>query len=61
MEERKVLTPLEVAEQLRCHRKTVYKMLHENKLPFIKVGDMFLIPVSAFEHYLANAGCPASK
>lgn len=56
MEERKVLTPAEVARQLRCHPKTVYKMLHEQQLPHIKAGDKFLIPIVALDRYLANTG-----
>jgi len=60
MQEKRVLNVKEVAEALTLSTKTVYKMLHENKLPYIVAGDKYLIPCSAFERYLLNAGCQAA-
>ena len=51
-----VLTPLEVSKELGCCRKTVYTMLKTNKLPHVKIGDMYMIPVSAFEKWLLECG-----
>ena len=56
MMEKRVLSPIEVAEILTVHRKTIYKMLHENKIPYIKAGDKYLISISALDRYLTNAG-----
>lgn len=53
---KKVLNPLEVAEQLNCSRKTVYTMLRKNQIPHVKVGDLYMIPVSAFEKWLLECG-----
>jgi len=61
MHEKKVLNVKEVAEALTLSTKTVYKMLHENKLPYIIAGDKYLIPIAAFERYLVNAGCQAAS
>jgi excisionase family DNA binding protein len=49
---KKVLSPLEVSTELGCSRKTVYSMLKKNQIPHVKVGDMYMIPVSAFEKWL---------
>lgn len=38
-----LLTPLEVAERLKCSRATVYKLIHEEKLPVLRVGNGFRI------------------
>jgi len=62
MEEKQVLTVRECAKALRISMKTLYKMLKEGKgPPYIKAGDKFLIPVSAFYRYLENAGCQIPK
>jgi excisionase family DNA binding protein len=54
--EKKVLTPIEVAKKLGCCRKTIYSMLKANEIPHVKIGDMYMIPVSAFEKWLMECG-----
>ncbi len=62
MEAKQVLTVKECAKVLTISTKTLYKMLKEGKgPPFIKAGDKFLIPVSAFSRYLENAGCQTAS
>jgi len=53
---RRVLRPIEVARELGCCRKTVYAMLKANKIPYVKLGDMYAIPVAAFEKWLLECG-----
>jgi excisionase family DNA binding protein len=53
---KKVMSPLEVAKELGCCRKTVYTMLKNNELPYVKIGDMWAIPVTAFEKWLLECG-----
>jgi excisionase family DNA binding protein len=55
--DKKVLTPLEVAQELGLCRKTVYEMLHKGQLPYIKAGDKYLIPTVALDKYLADPSC----
>ncbi len=55
--EKRVLSPLEVAKELGLCRKTIYGMLHKGQLPYIKAGDKYLIPTAALDKYLANTGC----
>jgi len=55
MVEKRVYSPQEVAEALTVSTKTVYKMLHQKQLPYIKAGDKYLIPVAALDLYLVNA------
>jgi len=57
MNEKRVLTTVEVAKELGLCRKTIYEMLHRGELPYIKAGDKYLIPTTALDRYLANAGC----
>lgn len=38
-----LLTPQEVAARLKCSRATVYKLIHEAKLPVLRVGNGFRI------------------
>jgi len=38
-----LLTPLEVAERLKCSRATVYKLIHDGDLPVLRVGNTFRI------------------
>jgi len=37
------LTPLEVAERLKCSRATVYKLIHDGDLPVLRVRNTFRI------------------
>jgi len=38
-----LLTPLQVAERLKCSRATVYKLIHDGELPVLRVGNTFRI------------------
>jgi excisionase family DNA binding protein len=49
---KRVLTPEEVAQELGCCRKTIYAELKAGKIPSVKIGDKWLIPVVAFETWL---------
>lgn len=56
MNEKRVMTTVEVAKELGLCRKTVYEILHRGQLPHIKAGDKYLIPSAALDLYLANTG-----
>lgn len=43
----KLLTPDEVAERLRWHRKSVYRACKEGRIPSQKIGGRIYIPESA--------------
>lgn len=47
-----ILTPADVAEKLGICLPTVYKMLRNQNLPYVRAGDRFLIPSRAFEKWL---------
>jgi len=44
------LTIEEAAKKLKVSYLTVYKLVHENKIPAIRVGRQWRIPASAVEH-----------
>ncbi len=50
------LSPIEVAAELSISPSTVLRLIHEERLPAIKVSDrIYRIPVAAFEKYKAGA------
>lgn len=52
-------TVKEVAALLRVHRMTVYRLLHDGKLPYQCFGRRtFRIPVAAYEAYVAASAAP---
>jgi excisionase family DNA binding protein len=55
MENYKVFTVKEVSIILRISTKTTYSMLKNKKLPFVRAGDKYLIPISALDTWLAKA------
>lgn len=51
----KFYTVPEVAEALRVHDMTVYRLLYSGELESIRIGRSFRIPVDAFHDYLERA------
>lgn len=51
----------ELAKIFRCHEKTVYRMLADGKLPFIRIGKLKRIPVSAVENYIEQEYVKSSE
>jgi excisionase family DNA binding protein len=49
MNEHEILTLGEVAELLRVHRSTIYRLVKKGKLPFFRIG-----PDYRFERYRIN-------
>lgn len=58
-EQAKVLTPAEVARELRCSVSLVYRQLRQGTIPHVKIGDLYLIPKAAFEGWLLRCQEPA--
>ena len=58
--ERKVLTVDEVAGKLGICSQLVRRQIKKGIIPCVKVGDRYLIPIVAFERWLAecNQECP---
>ena len=52
--ERKVLTVDEVAEKLGICSQLVRRQIKKGVIPCVKVGDRYLIPIVAFERWLAQ-------
>jgi len=52
--ERKVLTVDEVAEKLGICSQLVRRQIKKGVIPCVKVGDRYLIPIVAFERWLAE-------
>jgi excisionase family DNA binding protein len=49
-----VLTIPEVAEALRVHQKTVYKLVSERKLRAVKVGRAVRVRLTELERFLSG-------
>lgn len=56
MLEFELLTVAEVAAMLRYSSATVYKLIKENKLKYIKRGKVFLVRKSSVTAYLNSMG-----
>ena len=52
--ERKVLTVDEVADKLGICSQLVRRQIKKGVIPCVKVGDRYLIPIVAFERWLAE-------
>jgi len=48
----RLLTPQEVAAQLRVHRATVHRLLERGELPGVRVASLWRIDPAALETYL---------
>lgn len=49
-----VLTIPEVAKRLRIGKNSAYKYIRNGRIPSIKLGRRYLIPVKALENWLIN-------
>lgn len=47
-----VLSPVEAMEALGVGKNTIYRLLNTGKLPAVKIGRMWRIPVSALDEIL---------
>ncbi len=53
MPEPEFLTVEEVADRLRVSKMTVYRLIHEDELPYAQIGRSYRIPRAMFERYLS--------
>jgi excisionase family DNA binding protein len=56
--EAKVLTVSELAEYLRVHHSTVYRLLKKQQLPGFKIGSDWRFNVEALEQWRMQAAPP---
>lgn len=59
--EKLVYTIAEAGEKLSLSRPSMYLAIQRKSIPFIRVGRRILIPRSALEKFLSNAGQPQAK
>jgi excisionase family DNA binding protein len=50
----KYLTTVEVAEFLRVHRSTIYRLLRQRQIPFLKIGSDYRFHRSSIEKWMAD-------
>lgn len=55
LSEIRFLTVAEVAAVMRVSRMTVYRMVHSEELPAVRVGRSFRVPEHAVHEYLRTA------
>lgn len=59
MTSKRFLSPGEVATQLGISSTTVMKLIHEGRLPAVRVSErIYRIPHPAFERFVAGDGMP---
>lgn len=49
------MTVAEVAALMRVSKMTVYRLVHNEELPAVRVGRSFRVPQQAVHDYLSNA------
>ncbi|MGB3762176.1 MAG: helix-turn-helix domain-containing protein [Ornithinimicrobium sp.] len=49
------MTVAEVATLMRVSKMTVYRLVHNNELPAIRVGRSFRVPSAAVQDYLSES------
>ena len=49
------LTVAEVASVMRVSKMTVYRLVHDAKIPAVRVGKSFRVPETAVHEYLQKA------
>jgi excisionase family DNA binding protein len=54
MKESTLMTVREVAEHLRCHPATIYKLLKKRKIPAFKVGSDWRFNPKAIDQWLES-------
>ncbi len=50
-----LLTISEVANVLRVSKMTIYRLVHDGRLPSMRIGKSLRVPVSALDAYLGRA------
>lgn len=56
MQDKQFLSPNDIASELSVSTSTVLRLIHEQRLPAIRVSErIYRIPVAAFERYKAGA------
>ena len=59
--EERLLTVTEVTKLLRCHFRTVHRLIHQGQLRAVKVGRGFRITRQDYEAYLRTHGTKPSS
>ncbi len=49
------MTVAEVAALMRVSKMTVYRLVHNNELPAVRVGRSFRVPEAAVQDYLSES------
>ncbi|MDP9433099.1 MAG: helix-turn-helix domain-containing protein [Actinomycetota bacterium] len=55
LSEMRFLTVAEVAALMRVSKMTVYRLVHDGRLPAVRVGRSFRVPEQAVHDYLKHA------
>jgi excisionase family DNA binding protein len=56
VQDKQFLSPNDIASELSVSTSTVLRLIHEQRLPAIRVSErIYRIPVAAFERYKAGA------
>ena len=56
---KRYLTPSEVADELSISTSTVRRLIHEGRLPAVRVSErIYRVPVPAFERFQSGAAAP---
>lgn len=55
LSEVRFLTVAEVASVMRVSKMTVYRLVHDGRLPAVRVGRSFRVPEQAVHDYLRKA------
>jgi excisionase family DNA binding protein len=50
----KIMTTAEIAQYLRVHQSTVYKLLRQRQIPTFKVGSDYRFDSDAIEKWIAD-------
>jgi excisionase family DNA binding protein len=51
-----VMTTAEVAQYLRVNKATVYRLIHEENLPAVKIGNLWRVRRDLLEEWLKERG-----
>ena len=57
---KEVMTPKEVAEYLRVHVRTIYRLAKSKQIPSLKVGGSWRFMKEDVESWLSETKCSAS-
>jgi excisionase family DNA binding protein len=56
----KLYTTTEVAELLRCHPRTVYRLVESDSIPYLRIGGLVRFDSEAIEQWLNEQSSRAS-